>query len=66
LSGPHKAGTFNNGKMFTEGRLKDKLERAGKKAIGNDGCKDFPNQMSIASSLDSKAVGAQGTVTAKA
>jgi hypothetical protein len=56
LSGPHKAGTYNNAKMFTDGGLKDKLELAGKKAIGDDGCRGFPDQMSTTNSLDSEAV----------
>jgi hypothetical protein len=56
LSGPHRAGTHNDAKMFTVGGLKDKLELAGEKAIGDDGCRGFPNQMSTANSLDSDAV----------
>jgi hypothetical protein len=56
LSGPHRAGTHNDAKMFTDGGLKDKLELAGKKAIGDDGHRGFPNQMSTANSLDSDAV----------
>jgi hypothetical protein len=43
--------------MFTNGRLKDNtLEQAGKKVIGNDGYRGFPNQMSTDNSLDSDAV----------
>ena len=34
LSGPHKAGTYNDAKTFRECGLKDKLQEAGKKAIG--------------------------------
>jgi hypothetical protein len=56
FSGPHKAGTYNDAKMFTEFGLKDKLERAGKKAIGDDGYRGFPNQISTANSHDSDAV----------
>jgi hypothetical protein len=56
LSGPHKAGEFNDAKMFREGGLKKKLEQTGKKAIGDDGYRGFPNQVSTANSLDSDNV----------
>jgi hypothetical protein len=56
LSGPHKAGTYNDAKMFTDCGLKDKLEQASKKAIGDDGYRGFPNQMSTANSHDSDTV----------
>jgi hypothetical protein len=56
FSGPHKAGTYNDAKMFTDFGLKDKLEKAGKKAIGDDGHRGFPNQISTANSHDSDAV----------
>ena len=56
LSGPHKAGTYNDAKMFKECGLKDKLKRAGKKAIGDDGYKGFSNQIVTANALDSEAV----------
>ena len=56
LSGPHKAGTFNDAKVFREKGLMDKLRRLGKKAIGDEGYRGFPDTMSTANSLDSDAV----------
>jgi hypothetical protein len=56
LSGPYKAGDFNDAKMFREGGLKARLEKAGKKAIADDGYRGFPDQISTANSLDSEAV----------
>ena len=56
LSGPHKAGTYNDAKMFSECGLKHKLEKSGKVAIADDGYRGFPNQISTANSLDSEAV----------
>lgn len=56
LSGPHKAGEYNDAKMFREKGLREKLRQYGWKAIGDDGYKGFPNQMSIANGLDSEPV----------
>jgi hypothetical protein len=56
LSGPHKAGTYNDAKMFREKGLKAKLESTGKKAIGDDGYRGFPNTVSTANALDCKEV----------
>ena len=38
LSGPHKAGTYNDAKIFKEKGLRAKLRRHGKKAIADEGC----------------------------
>ena len=56
LSGPHKAGTYNDAKMFKECGLKDLLSGAGKMAIGDDGYCGFPRQVSTANGLDSEPV----------
>ena len=56
LRGPFKAGEYNDAKMFREKGLMLKLKQAGKKAIGDEGYKGFPNEMSTANSLDSDAV----------
>jgi hypothetical protein len=56
FTGPHKAGEYNDAKMCTDFGLKDKLKKLGKKAIGDDGYRGFPNQISTANSLDSDAV----------
>jgi hypothetical protein len=56
LNGPNKAGEYNDAKMFTDGGLKDKLALAGKKGIGDDGYRGFPNQISTANGLDSEDV----------
>lgn len=54
--GPKEAGTYNDAKMFVDCGLRDELERAGKKGIGDDGYRGFPNQISTANALDSEAV----------
>ena len=56
LSGPHKAGVYNDAKMFKECGLRDKLRLAGKKAIGDEGYQGFPNEISTANTLDSEEV----------
>ena len=56
LRGPFKAGEYNDAKMFREGGLMAKLKRLGKKAIGDEGHRGFPGQMSTANALDSKEV----------
>ena len=56
LSGPHKAGTHNDAKVFNEKGLRKKLAHEGKKAIADHGYRGFPNEISIANSLDSEAV----------
>lgn len=56
LSGPHKAGAYNDAKMFKECGLKDLLSAAGKMAIGDDGYCGFPKQVSTANGLDNEAV----------
>ena len=56
LRGPFKAGTYNDAKMFREGGLMAKLKRLGKKAIGDEGYRGFPDQISSANSLDSPEV----------
>jgi hypothetical protein len=40
--------------MFTDCGLRDELEGAGKKGIGNNVYRGFPNQISTANALDSK------------
>lgn len=56
LSGPHKAGTYNDAKVFKEKGLRNKLAALGKKAIGDEGYRGFPGQISSANSLDSDEV----------
>ena len=56
LSGPHKAGEYNDAKVFREKGLCDKLKQTGKKAIGDDGYRGFPNECSTANGLDCEAV----------
>lgn len=56
LSGPHKAGAYNDAKIFKEKGLKAKLKSTGKKAIGDEGYRGFPNEMSTANGMDSKEV----------
>ena len=56
MSGPHKAGTYNDAKMFKECGLQSKLREAGKKAIADDGYRGFPNEISTANALDSEEV----------
>ena len=56
LSGPHKAGTYNDAKVFREMGLMAKLRQAGKKAIADEGYRGFPDTISTANSLDSDAV----------
>ena len=56
LSGPHKAGTYNDAKMFREKGLMARLKHHGKKAIADEGYKGFPDQISTANPLDSDEV----------
>lgn len=56
LSGPHKAGTYNDAKIFKEKGLRSKLRKHGKKAIADEGYRGFPGEISTANSLDSAAV----------
>lgn len=56
LSGPHKAGTYNDAKIFKEMGLQAKLRRHGLKAIGDEGYRGFPNEISTANVLDCEAV----------
>ena len=56
LSGPWKAGLYNDRKVFKEKGLKQKLEQSGKMAIGDDGYTGYPDLISTANSLDSKEV----------
>ena len=56
LSGPHKAGTHNDAKMFREKGLMAKPQELSKKAVGDEGHRGFPNEMSTANALDSDAV----------
>ena len=52
LSGPHKAGTYNDAKVFKEKGLRAKLRRHGKKAIADEGYRGFPGEISTANSMD--------------
>lgn len=56
LSGPWKAGVYNDRKMFKEKGLKRKLARWGKMAIGDDGYTGYPGLISTANGLDSEEV----------
>ena len=56
LRGPYKAGEFNDAKVFREKGLMAKLQQVGKKAIGDEGYRGFPDLISTANSLDSDAV----------
>ena len=56
LSGPHKAGTYNDAKIFKEKGLRNKLRKCGKKAIADEGYRGFPGEISSANSLDSEQV----------
>jgi DDE superfamily endonuclease len=56
LWGPFPAGAYKDAKMFREGGLMARLKRLGKKAIGDEGYKGFPDTISTANSLDSKEV----------
>ena len=56
LRGPFKAGKWNDAKIFREKGLMRKLQRSGKKAIGDEGYRGFPDEMSTANSLDSDDV----------
>lgn len=56
LSGPHKAGTYNDAKIFKEKGLRDKLRKHGKKAIADEGYRGYPGEISTANSMDSKQV----------
>ena len=56
LSGPHKAGLYNDAKVFKEGGLRDKLRQVRKKAIADEGYRGFSDEVSTANSLDSDKV----------
>lgn len=56
LSGPWKAGEYNDRKMFKEKGLKRKLEQAGKMGIGDDGYTGYPRTISTANGMDSEEV----------
>ena len=56
LSGPHRAGTYNDAKMFKEKGLRARLKLCGKKAIADDGYRGFPNEISTGNALDSPEV----------
>jgi hypothetical protein len=56
LSGPHKAGEYNDAKIFKEKGLKARLKKAHKKAIADEGYRGFPNQISTANGLDTEEV----------
>jgi len=56
LSGPHKAGTCNDAKMFKEKGLQAKLRSLGLKVSGDEGYRGFPNEISTTSVLDHAAV----------
>ena len=56
LSGPHKAGEYNDAKIFREKGLLAKLETSKTMAIADEGYRGFPDHISRANSLDSEAV----------
>ncbi len=56
LSGPHKAGTYNDAKVFNEKGLRKLLEKLKKMAIGDEGYRGYPKQISTANLLDSEKV----------
>jgi DDE superfamily endonuclease len=56
LSGPHKAGEFNDAKIFRTFGLHDKLKQLGKKAIADEGYRGFPRTISTHNSLDTPLV----------
>jgi DDE superfamily endonuclease len=56
LSGPHKAGEYNDAKIFREHGLMHRLRQKGKKAIADDGYRGFPGEISTHNSLDTDEV----------
>jgi hypothetical protein len=56
LSGPHKAGEFNDAKMYSTFGLHAKLKHLGKKAIGDFGYRGFPSTISFHNGLDTEPV----------
>ena len=56
LKGPFPAGAYNDAKMFREGGLMARLKNDGKKAIGDEGYRGFPEEISTQNTLDSKEV----------
>jgi hypothetical protein len=56
LSGPHKAGVYNDAKIFRECGLMHRLRRKGKKAIADSGYRGFSNEISMHNSLDTEEV----------
>lgn len=56
LSGPHKAGEFNDAKIYKTFGLHEKLKQLGKKAIADFGYRGFPSTISTHNALDTKPV----------
>jgi hypothetical protein len=56
LSGPHKAGDYNDAKIYKNFGLHDKLKLLGKKAIADDGYRGFQSTISTHNGLDSLPV----------
>ena len=56
LSGPHKAGEYNDAKIYKTCGLHDKLKQLGKKAIADEGYRGFPRTISTHNALDTQPV----------
>jgi DDE superfamily endonuclease len=56
LSGPHKAGEYNDAKIYKNFGLHDKLKLLGKKAIADEGYRGFTSTISTHNGLDSQPV----------
>lgn len=56
MSGPHKAGEFNDAKIYATFGLHDKLKQLGKKAIADEGYRGFPSTISTHNALDTESV----------
>ncbi len=56
ISGPHKAGEYNDIKIFKEKGLKALLEATGKKVIGDQGYQGYPSLISLYNSFDAEEV----------
>jgi hypothetical protein len=56
FSGPHKAGVYNDAKIFREYGLMQRLRQLGKKAIADEGYRGFSNEISTHNSLDTEEV----------
>lgn len=56
FSGPHKAGEYNDAKIFRECGLMQRLRQQGKKAIADEGYRGFTNEITTHNSLDTEEV----------